>query len=131
MAPVTAPIDSAGYDRIFCDDTGESHFGRVELRMSSTNYAPPAPPLDVSAPESAQRLVFFHAPSGWTGDFHPSPRRQMYIGLSGTIEVRVSDGEVRVFGPGSALLLEDTRGKGHFTKVVGDDDWRGAFVHLE
>lgn len=55
----------------------------------------------------------------------------MHIGLSGTIEVTVSDGEVRVFGAGSALLLEDIRGKGHFTKVVGDDDWRGAFVHLD
>jgi hypothetical protein len=131
LAPVTAPTDSASYDRIYCDDTGESHFDRVAVKTSSTDYAPPAPPLNVSDPESAERLVFFHAPSMWTGDFHPSPRRQMYFGLTGDIEVTVSDGEVRMFGPGSALLLEDTRGKGHFTKVVSDADWHGAFVHLE
>jgi hypothetical protein len=111
--------------------TSASHFGRVDVDLSSTNYAPPAPPLDVSTPESAERALFFSAPAGWTGDFHPSPRRQIYFGLSGSIEVTTSDGEVRLFRPGSAVLLEDTHEKGHHTKVVGDDEWCGAFVHLE
>lgn len=119
------------HDRIFSDESGESHFGRVDVDLASTNYAPPAPPLDVSTPDPAERVLFFRAPVGWTGDFHPSPRRQLYIGLSGSIEVTVSDGEVRVYPPGSVVLLEDTHGKGHYTKAVGDTEWRGAFVHLE
>ena len=119
------------YARIYCDDAGESHYDQVEFELSSTDYAPPAPPLDVSVPQTAERVVFFHAPAGWTGSFHPSPRRQLFFGLDGHLEVTVGDGEVRVLPPGSVVLLEDTRGRGHFTKVVGDSDFYGAFVHLE
>lgn len=125
------PPPTIGYDRIFSDESGESHFGHVEVELSSTDYAPPAPPLDVSTPDAAERVLFFRAPSGWFGDFHPSPRRQIYFGLSGSIEVTTSDGEVRVFPPGSVVLVEDTHGKGHRTEVVGDTEWRGAFVHLD
>src|SRR5215468_8213673 len=41
--------------------------------------------------------------------------------LSGTVEVTASDGEFRRFGPGSLLLLEDTHGKGHSTRVLDED----------
>ena len=41
--------------------------------------------------------------------------------LAGELEVTVSDGEVRRFGPGSAILAEDTGGKGHFSRVVGSE----------
>ena len=32
------------------------------------------------------------------------------------------DGEKRIFEPGSVLLVEDTEGKGHQTKVIGQKD---------
>ena len=35
--------------------------------------------------------------------------------LTGEFTGEVSDGEVRVFGTGSLLLLEDTTGTGHYT----------------
>jgi hypothetical protein len=35
------------------------------------------------------------------------------------VEVEASDGEVRRFGPGEAVLVEDTGGKGHITRNVG------------
>lgn len=118
-------------DRVYCDEAGDSHVDRVEVQLAATNYAPPAPPLDVSTPQSAERVVFFHAPAGWTGDFHSTPRRQIYFGLAGELEVTVSDGQVLALPPGSTVLFEDTEGKGHFTKVVGDTAVYGAFVHLE
>ena len=34
----------------------------------------------------------------------------------------MSDGNVRRFAAGSMLLLEDTWGKGHSTRVTGKDD---------
>ena len=43
------------------------------------------------------------------------------IWLSGETDFEVSDGEVRRFKPGSLLLLEDTAGKGHVSRVVGED----------
>jgi hypothetical protein len=45
--------------------------------------------------------------------------------------VQTSNGEVRRFGPGDVVLLEDTTGKGHRSRVVGDRDVLGAVVQLE
>ncbi len=37
------------------------------------------------------------------------------------MDFEVSDGEVRRFEPGNVLLLEDTAGKGHVSRVIGGD----------
>ena len=119
------------YDSIYSDSDGESHFGEIDMELVEADYAPPARPLQVSEAVKAERAIFFRAPNDWIGDFHPSPRRQLYVGLTGALEVTVSSGETRHFGPGSVVLLEDTEGKGHATTVVGDTDAEGLFIHLE
>lgn len=119
------------YDRIYSSSDGESHFDEVHVELVEAEYAPPASPLNVSEPVKAERALFFSAPSTWIGDSHPTPRRQLYIGLTGELEVTVSSGETRHFGPGSVVLLEDTDGAGHVTRVVGDTSAQGLFVHLE
>lgn len=43
------------------------------------------------------------------------------IYLSGEMDFEVSDGEVRRLMPGSILLLEDTTGKGHVSRVIAGD----------
>jgi hypothetical protein len=58
------------------------------------------------------------------------PSRQLHIYLSGEIEGQVSDGETRRFGPGTVALVEDTTGKGHISKVVGDKEVLIAVVVL-
>jgi hypothetical protein len=40
--------------------------------------------------------------------------------LAGSGEVRTSDGDSRGFGPGSAFLLEDTRGQGHSSRFFDE-----------
>jgi hypothetical protein len=50
--------------------------------------------------------------------------------MSGKLEVAASDGEVRQFQAGSLLLLEDVSGKGHLSKVVGNEVVHGVFVQL-
>ena len=119
------------YVRIYADVTGESHFEDEEVGLSPTNYAPPAAPLEVSAPVDAERFVFVGGASGWEGDWHPSPTKQFVFILRGEFEVSVSDGEVRSFGPGSVVLLEDTTGRGHFTRITSDDFGLCTMVHLE
>jgi len=79
----------------------------------------------------ATRYGFILFPSGWFGDWHPTPRKQVFFVLSGELEGRVSDGERRLFGHGSIVLLEDTMGKGHATKVVGSEDVLTAVVQLD
>ena len=70
------------------------------------------------------------APAGWSSDWHPSTARNMFFVLIGEWEITASDGETRRFPTGSVLLVEDTRGKGHASRVVSDNDSLAAMVRL-
>ena len=118
------------YIRIYADPAGESHFGDVEVELAQVNFAPPAPPLNLSSFSPAVQYAFCSFPAGWWGDWHPTPQRQIFFALSGESAARVSDGEVRHFGAGSVLLLEDTTGKGHVTWVMSKTDALYAVVQL-
>ena len=109
------------YVRVYADADGESHFSDEEMDLKSVNFAPPAPPVNISAFTPAKHFVLLHAPAGWFGNWHPTPYRQFFFFLVGNVEVRVSDGEVRRFGPGGILLVEDTTGRGHTTRAIAGD----------
>ena len=118
------------YVRVYADAAGASHFEDVTLPMQAVDFAPPAPPLDVSAFAPAAAYGFVGSPPGWYGDWHPTPRRQIIFYLTGEVEAETSDGEVRRFGPGSVTLVEDTRGKGHRSRNVGTGEVVTAVVQL-
>jgi len=118
------------YIRIYADPAGESHFEDVEVELAQVNFAPPAPHVNLSSFSPALQYAFCSFPAGWRGDWHPTPQRQIFFGLSGEVEVEVSDGEVRHFGPGSVFLLEDTTDKGHVSWVMSKTDVLSAVVQL-
>jgi cupin domain len=118
------------YLRVYTDQNGESHAEEVEVEMSLTEFAPPAPPVDLSPAMPSTNLLFLSFPVGWDGPSHPTPRRQFAFVLTGEVEGAVSDGEVRRSGPGSVFLLEDTWGKGHSTRNVGNVPVLLAIVQL-
>ena len=49
---------------------------------------------------------------------HVAPNRQIVVLLTGRLEVEVSDGEKRQWGPGGMFMADDTSGKGHRTRVL-------------
>jgi uncharacterized cupin superfamily protein len=51
--------------------------------------------------------------------------------MRGECEVTASDGTIRRLTVGELLLLEDTSGKGHSTRVLGTDDLLLFFVALQ
>ena len=118
------------YTRLYSGDAGESHFADLEIDFASTEYAPPAPPLELSSSTPATEFGFMRAPAGWASDWHPSSFRNMFVVLTGEWEVTASDGETRTFPPGSVLLVEDTTGKGHRSRVIGNTDSLAAMVQL-
>jgi quercetin dioxygenase-like cupin family protein len=118
------------YYRVYADQNGESHSEEVTVPMSATDFAPPAPPVDLSPVTQVANLVFLSVPAGWYGAPHPAPRRQFLILLAGELEGTTSDGEVMRHSPGTVFLLEDTWGKGHATRAVGDDPMLLAVVQL-
>ena len=119
------------YTRLYSDAHGESHFEDVEIDLASTDYAPPAPPLELSALAPASQIGFMCAPAGWSSDWHPSSARNLFLVLTGEWEVTASDGETRRFSAASALLVEDTTGKGHWSRVIGESDSLAVMVQLE
>ena len=118
------------YTRIYSDPAGESHFQDVEVELKLVEFAPSAPAAEFGAPMPAEGVILLSLPAGFYGDWHQVPRRQLYFQLSGEIEVRVSDGEIRVFQAGSILLGEDVSGKGHVTRVPSTAEACGAVVQL-
>ncbi len=119
------------FTRMYTDENDETHFEDVAVELSPSNFAPPAPPLNLSEFKESKKYGFVKAPSGWFGDWHPTPKRQMFVYISGKMEAQVSDGEVRIFGPGSVTLVEDTTGKGHKSRVIGDQDVLTIVIQLE
>src|ERR1700739_4968565 len=60
--------------------------------------------------------------AGSVQDWHAAPSRRYVITLSGRGELEVSGGKKIPVGPGHVLLVEDTTGKGHITRVPSPDD---------
>jgi hypothetical protein len=71
-----------------------------------------------------------HLPNGWVGDLHLSPLCMWAFVLSGHMEFEAGDDERHQLGPGSALLLEDTVGSGHRSRVIGNEAAVFAIVHV-
>ena len=96
-----------GTYRLFTGDDGQSHIELID-------------PSGWTAPQAATSIVFRTDPPGNFQDWHPAPRRQFVIILSGQLEIGLGDGSKHVFGAGDARLVEDTTGQGHTTAVYGD-----------
>ena len=107
--------------RLFSDEAGESHFEDIEFDMSSIQYAPPAPALDISDAINASRYFWFRFPKDWSDASHPSPRRQLFVVLEGEVEGWTSSGDTRLFRAGDRLLMEDTTGKGHGARPINGE----------
>jgi quercetin dioxygenase-like cupin family protein len=118
------------YARLFADNSGESHFDDIEIEFTATDYVQSAAPLDLSATFAASQVAFMRAPARWASEFHVSSARNMFVVLSGKWEVTASDGESRHFAAGSALLVEDTTGRGHSSRVIGETAALAAMVEL-
>ncbi len=118
--PHSPRIAQVNYYRVYTDARGDSHVDTVTIEQSLVQAAPPAAPFYVSEDRSASKYRFYTFPPGWIGDLHPAPTRQFLALMSGVVEVETTDGTVRRLGPGDLVLLEDTAGKGHVTRTIGE-----------
>ena len=107
------------YVRLFVDAAGLSHFEECTLPLATHNFAPPTTPLEVSEfiPTTGFAVVRFAA--DWSGPWHPSPYRQWFFMLSGSLTITACDAAERTLCAGVAILLEDMGTKGHLTRVNG------------
>ena len=104
--------------RVYADSSGETHFEDVYMpteRHSSPTGSEEARTAPLAAAEVLSRTVLSEASETTP---HNAPERLLIVQVDGTVEVEVSDGEIRRFGPGSALVVEDTTGEGHVTRSL-------------
>src|SRR5262249_15906758 len=99
-----------GTFRMYAGADQQAHIERIELK-TKPDWLKGLP---------ASQISFREWPAGQFLDWHPAPRRQFVIILSGQLEIGLGDGSKHVFGPGDARLVEDTTGKGHTTRVLGN-----------
>lgn len=107
------------YVRLYNDANGEARFEDRDMSFSTAVFAPPAPPLDVSAPIDMRELMFIRFAAGWTDAEHPAPARQWMFILSGRGET-TAGGETKSWAAGDVFLLEDTEPPGHATTILED-----------
>tara|TARA_B100000809_G_scaffold253146_1_gene288788 strand:- start:2 stop:322 length:321 start_codon:yes stop_codon:yes gene_type:complete len=95
---------------MYTGDDGETHWEAISL-LNTPEW---------TSNMATSHIVFREDPVGKFSDWHPAPRRQFVVILSGALEIGFSDGTKKVFNAGDARLVEDTTGKGHTTGVYGD-----------
>src|SRR5207247_9854613 len=93
--------------RLYTGSDGQSHLEPIDIEKKA-DWLKGLPTTQIS---------FSVWPTGRFLDWHPAPRRQFVIILSGSLEIGCGDGSKQVFGPGAARLAEDTTAKGHITRV--------------
>jgi quercetin dioxygenase-like cupin family protein len=112
--------------RVYTGEDRESHCREFtpDLRKADRGF-------ERSLLESVKGVSFSRAPAGHFLDWHPAPRRQYVISLSGQVEIGMGDGTVRRFGPGDVFLAEDLTGRGHTFRVVGDQPYLFVTIPLD
>jgi len=115
------------FTRIVRTADGGSAFEDAEIPLTRQRVADGMPDMSVGGLPSAGGVSFLRG-APFDSAPHPAPREQWVVMLRGTIEVRVSDGTARRFGPGDLVLAADTSGAGHVTTGVGEPPFEGLFI---
>jgi Cupin domain len=92
--------------RVYTGPDGQSHFDEIEVEIEKL--------------QPGDGIIFRYASPGAVNDWHRAPRRQYVINLSGESEIEIGDGTKRRFGPGDIFLVDDTTGRGHISRAIGN-----------
>ena len=111
---------------LYVDDKGETHFRDVQVEWKHEGRGG-----KTSDTFPATGIIFRQTPGTYDYEWHPAPRRQYIINLDGGVSIQASDGETRIIGAGEVLLVEDTSGKGHFSKAISGQMRHSIFVPIE
>jgi hypothetical protein len=111
--------------RIFTGPDGKTHAEQIDVKLTSSGGSG-----ELSEMAKVSGLQFRRQAPNYFQDWHPAPRRQYVITLSGQGEVELEGGKKVPLGPGHILLAEDVTGKGHISRGVGSEDRISLFIPL-
>jgi hypothetical protein len=111
--------------RLFTGPDGKTHVEEHEIPIK-----PQGRGTELSDTVAVSNLQFRRTNQDYNLDWHPAPRRQYVVTLSGESEVELDGGRKIRLGPGHILLAEDTTGQGHISRAVGSADRVSLFITL-
>jgi hypothetical protein len=114
------------YVHVYADAAGASHFREEHFEFARGRDSDSS----IHVLDSKGRATLLRLKAGAFEDWHNAPQAWFLIVLQGASEVTTSDGQVRHFGPGAVVLLDDTAGKGHQTRAVGKIDHIAAVIPI-
>ena len=103
------------FTSIYVDEHGHSYFGEVDLPQSGNERRVGARPQDVKYWRAGKMLP------GHYKDFHTVEDIELLCVMAGHMELTVSNGERRYFACSDMVLLQDTTGQGHATRILGTE----------
>lgn len=112
------------YKRLFTNADGNAEIEELSADLIKGFAVPPAEPLH-SAPflQGDGTLFWAGAEPNWNGGpAHPAPRRMIFVTIQGHYEITTPDGKVHSIQTGNVLIVEDTTGSGHSTRVTSSQD---------
>jgi hypothetical protein len=109
-----------GTSRMYTDAAGDTTWQPIDLAQQA----------EWLKGMKAETITFGIRPPHVEQDWHPAPKRQFVIILSGGLQITYPDGSKRQFMAGEARLMDNITGKGHKTIAVGDEPCVTATVVL-
>lgn len=114
--------DTLTYTHLYTDAEGESHFQEKQFEFHPLDDASWGESLTFKKLQGVKGASLAKLKKGAEEDWHTAPRKQFIIVIQGAVEITASDGKIVRLVPGSVMLVDDTTGKGHTTKDVGDEE---------
>ncbi len=105
---VAAPVNNTSNPpkllHVYADAKGETHLETITVS-----------PKAAMLPLMGLRAISYQPNKV---NWHHAPTPQFAINLTGYLQVELSDGMKHKIGPGDLVFLEDTKGKGHITRLL-------------
>ena len=105
--------------------------GKTKVEEYEIPLKPQGRGTELSGTVAVESLQFRRTNQDYNLDWHPAPRRQYVVTLSGESEVELEGGKKITLGPGHILLAEDTTGQGHISRAIGTENRISLFITLE
>jgi len=104
--------------------------GKTKVEEYEVPLKPQGRGTELSDTVAVESLQFRRTSQDYNLDWHPAPRRQFVVTLSGESEIELEGGRTLRLGPGHILLAEDTTGQGHMSRAIGTQNRLSLFITL-
>ncbi len=117
--------------KISAGEDGESNLTDLTWPMQEGDFTPPSPAgYSVTDTLPADGVLMMRHPAGYEDEWHCAPTVVLGTVLRGAVEIKSSDGDVRLLSPGDQFVAADLTGAGHKIEEVNGEAYDLALVML-